>query len=67
MTVPPSPWLTVKEAAQYARCSVNRIYAALGSGALDGAQAPGFRSQWLTTTTDLDNWIIARDPRTIKE
>lgn len=67
MSAPASPWLTVKEAAQYARCSPNRIYAALGSGALAGVQGPGYRSQWLTTATDLDNWIRGKAPRTMEE
>ena len=49
---PPSPWLTVKEAADRARCGTRTIYSAVQSGKLRAAHLGGrrelrFLAEWV--------------------
>jgi excisionase family DNA binding protein len=59
-TVEPSPWLTVEEAAQRARCGIKTIYREVRAGRLRAARVGGRRElrllpawvdEWLTQTT----------------
>jgi excisionase family DNA binding protein len=56
-----SPWLTVNEAAAYARVGRKIIFAAIASGRLRGAHVDGrrkiiIRREWI------DSWISAAAP-----
>jgi len=63
MSAPPSPYLTVKEAAEYARVGVHTIYNALRARDLEGHQINGKPTNpWLTTTQALDRWIRGEKP-----
>ncbi|MDA1094281.1 MAG: helix-turn-helix domain-containing protein [Acidobacteria bacterium] len=53
---PPSPWLTVKEAARRARCGVKLIYREVTAKRLQATQLGGrrelrFRVEWI------DGWL----------
>jgi excisionase family DNA binding protein len=57
MTAPASPWLTVKEAAERARCGAGLIYRSIRSGQLRAARIGGRRdlrilAEWV------DAWLI---------
>lgn len=58
-TAGPTQWLTVKEAAAYARCSAQVISRAAFKNQLSGVKLdPGnVRSKWLFTTKDIDTWL----------
>lgn len=59
-----SPWLTTKQAAEYAHVHRETIYAALQSGELEGHQINGKPSNpWLMTAAALDAWIRGEKPR----
>jgi excisionase family DNA binding protein len=59
-TVPPtpSPWLTVREGAAYARCGVKVIYRAVESGRLRAVKLGGRRELRLTREW-IDQWLLA--------
>ena len=53
-----TPWITVKEAAQYAKCGTKSIYLGVASGKLNAARLGGRRElrfvrEWL------DEWLRA--------
>ena len=53
----PSPWLTVKEAAERARCGTKLIYREVTAGRLQAARVGGrrelrFRAEWI------DDWLL---------
>jgi excisionase family DNA binding protein len=53
-----TPWITVKEAARYARCGTKSIYLAVASGQLRAARLGGRRE--LRFLRDwLDDWLRA--------
>lgn len=56
MSAPASPWLTVKEAAAYARSNTKAIREALASEELVGEQKVP-RGKWRTRPEYLDAWI----------
>jgi excisionase family DNA binding protein len=54
----PSPWLTVREAAERARCGARSIYCAVQAGTLRAARLGGrkelrFLPEWV------DDWLLA--------
>ncbi len=54
---PPSPWLTVREAAARARCGVKLIYWEVTAEHLQAARVGGrrelrFRAEWI------DDWLL---------
>lgn len=51
-----SPWLVPVEAAPYARCDLDTLYAALNSGELVGHRR-GEKGRWRINRADLDAWI----------
>ncbi len=51
-----TPWLTVDEAAEYARKSRSTVMIALRDDTLRGAQT-GRNGKWLIHREDLDTWI----------
>ena len=53
-----SPWLTVKEAAQRARCGPRVIYREVEAGRLCAARLDGRRELRLLPEW-IDNWLIA--------
>jgi excisionase family DNA binding protein len=55
---PTSPWLTVKDAAKYARCGTKLIYRECGSGRLRHARVGGRRDLRLLAEW-IDAWLIA--------
>lgn len=58
-----SPWLTVKEAASYCRCGVERMASAIACGEVQGYLPPGAseRSQRvIVNKLDLDAWVRTR-------
>ncbi|MGV9714448.1 helix-turn-helix domain-containing protein [Rhodococcus pyridinivorans] len=58
-----SPWITVQEAAAYARVNTHTIYNALRAGDLEGFQINGKASNpWLTTAEAIDAWIRGEKP-----
>jgi len=58
-----SPWITVREAAAYARVNTHTIYNALRAGDLEGFQINGKASNpWLTTAEAIDAWIRGERP-----
>ena len=56
--VPPSPWLTVKEAAARARCGVKTVYREVRAGRLRAARVGG-RRELRFLTEWVDEWLIA--------
>lgn len=52
----PSPWLTVPEAAGYARCGRNRVYDACRTGELKARQS-GRGGTWLIHRDAVDEWL----------
>ena len=55
---PSSPWLTVKEAAERARCGVKTVYREVAAGRLKAARVGGrrelrFLAEWI------DQWLAA--------
>lgn len=63
-----SPWLTQREAADYARRGVGVINEALRTGQLRGFQSkPGGKGKrggtWRVHVADLDAWIRGEDPQ----
>lgn len=62
-----TPWLTTKEAAEYARVNPHTIYDALRAGDLEGYQINGKPTNpWRTTTEALDRWIRG-EPQPLKK
>ncbi|UGQ59884.1 helix-turn-helix domain-containing protein [Rhodococcus pyridinivorans] len=58
-----SPWMTTKEAAEYARVNPHTIYDALRAGELKGHQINGKASNpWLMTAESIDAWIRGEKP-----
>jgi len=57
MSAPASPWLTVPEAAMYARCGTKRIYEACRTGDLVATQDTAPHGKWRIHVEDLDNYI----------
>lgn len=53
-----SPWLTVREAAERARCSTKLIYAHIKSGKLRAAKL-GVRSELRLHESWVDAWIVS--------
>lgn len=58
---PLSPWITVGEAATWARCGVKLIYREVRAGRLQAVRVGGrrelrLRPEWI------DAWLLARDP-----
>ena len=56
---PPSPWLTVREAAVRARCGVKLIYREVKAERLQAVRVGGrrdlrFRAEWI------DDWLLAQ-------
>jgi excisionase family DNA binding protein len=72
MTDAESPWMTAKEAAEYARMSVRTVYEHAEDGRLSGVKTtPGEpRSKWLFRRSDVDRWLergrVAR-PRLVRQ
>ena len=65
-----TPWLTVREAAQYARCGVKVLYKEIKEGRLKAARIGG-RREFRLLSAWLDDWLIetsraARHPRTVR-
>lgn len=56
-----SPWLTLAEAAQYARRGQESVRLALASGELRGVQASK-GAKWRVRTVDLDAWLMGEKP-----
>lgn len=52
-----SPWLTVPEAANYARCGTKRIYDACRTGDLIATQQTVPHGTWRIHIGDLDNYL----------
>ncbi|WP_082921105.1 helix-turn-helix domain-containing protein [Rhodococcus sp. HS-D2] len=52
-----SPWLTVPEAANYARCGTKRIYDACRTGELVATQQTVPHGTWRIHVEDLDNYL----------
>ncbi len=57
MSSPASPWLTVPEAAKYARCGTKRIYDACRTGDLVATQQTAPHGTWRIHVDDLDNYL----------
>lgn len=58
-----SPWLTVTEAAKYARCGKSSIYQACRTGALKATQVGTPRSgTWVIHRDAVDRWLGAPTP-----
>ncbi len=55
--VAPSPWLTVDEAAQRARCGVKTIYREVRAGRLRAARVGGRRELRLLSAW-VDEWLV---------
>ena len=53
-----SPWLTVNEAAAYAKVSTATIRRACKGGALHGCKVSG-KKLWRFHVTELDRWLGA--------
>ena len=53
-----SPWLTVTEAAKYARCCVKTLYAEIAAGRLRAARIGGCRDLRLLAEW-IDAWLVA--------
>ena len=51
-----TPWLTVPEAARYARCGRNAVYDACRTGAVKARQT-GRGGTWVIHTDELDVWL----------
>ena len=51
-----TPWLTLTEASNYARCSPAHLRMALKAGSLHGSQA-GNRGRWIVHRDALDAWL----------
>jgi excisionase family DNA binding protein len=61
-----SPWLTVAEAAAYARCGKKTIYGAVQRGQLRAAKI-GNRRDLRILATWVDDWLIASTtPREVR-
>lgn len=58
-TVAPTPWLTVREAAERARCGVKAIYREVRAGRLKAARVGGRRELRLLPEW-IDQWLISR-------
>ncbi|BDB58941.1 MULTISPECIES: helix-turn-helix domain-containing protein [Rhodococcus] len=54
-----SPWLTVPEAAKYARCGTKQIYDACRTGELVGRQQSEPHGTWRIHVDDLDDYLRA--------
>ncbi len=52
-----SPWMTVPEAAKYARCGTKRIYDACRTGDLIATQEKAPHGTWRIHVDDLDNYL----------
>ncbi|MFH5231929.1 helix-turn-helix domain-containing protein [Antrihabitans spumae] len=55
-----SPWMTVPEAAQYARCGHGLVYEACRTGELKANQAgqhAGRRGKWRIHRDAIDEWL----------
>jgi excisionase family DNA binding protein len=58
-TATPTPWLTVTESAERARCGVKVIYAEVRAGRLKAARIGGRRELRLLPEW-IDQWLIAQ-------
>jgi excisionase family DNA binding protein len=56
-TIEQSPWLTVEEAAQRARCGVKTIYREVRAGRLRAARVGGRRELRLLSAW-VDEWLV---------
>jgi excisionase family DNA binding protein len=56
-TARPSPWLTVRDAAAYARCGTRLLYREVRAGRLRAARVGGRRDLRILTEW-LDAWLI---------
>lgn len=61
-----TPWLTLAEAATYARVSEEHLRRALASGECVGSQN-GERGAWTVHTAHLDAWKLGVQPPSIVE
>lgn len=62
-TTSPSPWLTVAEAAQRARCGVKTVYREVRAGRLRAARIGGrrelrLRPEWVDTWLDQTSAVV---------
>jgi len=57
-TATPSPWMTVPEAADRAKCGTQMIYSAIRSGRLKAARL-GARNDLRIHESWLDAWVVA--------
>ena len=70
-TKTPSPWLTVGEAAQRARCGVKTVYREVQAGRLRAARIGGrrelrLRLEWVDTWLDQTSAMAMRAPTGIE-
>ncbi|MBM4580875.1 helix-turn-helix domain-containing protein [Prescottella equi] len=52
-----SPWLTVREVADYSRCCTDIVYAALQAGELAGTQRVVPNGRWTIHRDAVDRWL----------
>lgn len=52
-----SPWMTVPEAAQYARRGHSAVYDACRTGQLKATQSVAPRGKWQIHRDDVDTWL----------
>ncbi|NKW17040.1 helix-turn-helix domain-containing protein [Rhodococcus hoagii] len=57
-----SPWMTVREVAEYARCCADVVYAALQREELRGTQRVVPRGRWTVHREDVDRWLAGEAP-----
>jgi excisionase family DNA binding protein len=57
--------MTVGEAADFAKCGLERVYEALRSGALTGTNLGG-KAGWRTTRTHVNDWVNRGYPSTME-
>ncbi|MGW6376284.1 helix-turn-helix domain-containing protein [Rhodococcus sp. NPDC055112] len=57
-----SPWMTVREVAEYARRSTDSVYTALQVGELAGHQTKAPKGKWSIHREAIDRWLAGERP-----